>query len=29
MIVFIVRHSSHAGPAETRDQNEKKDNESG
>ena len=29
MIVFIVRYSSHTGPAETRKQNEKKDNESG
>jgi phosphatidylglycerol:prolipoprotein diacylglycerol transferase len=29
MIVFIARHSSHAGPAETRKQGEKKDNESG
>lgn len=29
MIVFIARHSSHAGPAETRKQGEKEDNESG
>ncbi len=29
MIVFIVRHSSHTGPAETREQGDQKNNESG